>query len=135
MNRYKVYEQVRITDAGNKWYSYIGTVSGYLCDGVAYVDLGDSGPKNRNGKPVIQVYPEWKLIATNIYPYVYDQKELPAIGSSDRQYLQQLILSERSWAKAKVDDLIRRFHRQPADPELRAYTQRLEAINKLLGNY
>lgn len=61
MNKFKYYEQVRINKSGDRYDNYIATVEGYLCDGTCYLNLGERGPKNRNGKPITQTYQEQYL--------------------------------------------------------------------------
>lgn len=44
-NKFKYSQGIRVNKPGDKWYGYYGFATGYLIDGIYYIELGDRGPK------------------------------------------------------------------------------------------
>lgn len=60
-HKFKYSQRIRVNKPGDKWHGYYGIVAGYLTDGFCYIELGDRGPKKRNGKPLTLTYQEAHL--------------------------------------------------------------------------
>lgn len=131
-NKFKTYQQVVIIDSDDKWYKQIGIIGGYLCNGVAYLDLGSKGPKNRNDKAITQTYLEWKLISTELYRYINGSYSLPDFDTPERRQVRLVLLDEKEWAIERVNTLKShpryRFHLC----EINGLSQRIEVIDKVL---
>jgi hypothetical protein len=132
MNKFKSFQQVRICNPQNKWHGMIATVSGYCGDGSPYLDLGKWGPKNRNGKPVVQVVQDWMLVDDKLYPYISGKKELPSPKWPDRQHICAALINEKQWLTARIEVLTTQFRRPSTDAEVAALSARLATIDALL---